>query len=553
MALPKPASEWSRQLLQLIWDLCWDQRRKQAAWPTLAALLAAVRSREVTHPDGLQVPGAVLTGGEVDALLAQMPTGFINGVGPSASDQLSTEKQLSLTIAGIAACSDTEETLALFLAFIQRMIAYESMFWGNGSSSRSQDKPAMTFKSFLADIAWSDEKSFRGYSSRPRRREELVSRLHLILASEPIPWVNLSECYKGNWLVQFDRRIRYFKDVRNLDDYWESRFKPWVSADPVPYPVVAASPTPDQVSRPGILRGNPDILADYLLLRTFDCCDQPLRRVSCPRIDPDVGSALIHDAVHRLEARGLIRSSVAITAGMSTPRATLAVLKVMLTNEGIRRASELRSGWADGILRDRAARDAVLSWFYDQRIHPNKVVHANWIFGDPRSFYSGQFFSKDDIFDAVRYLRAKNLIEGSVSALEGDFSAFPRITASGIDCIEEGDGVAEYVKQPARASVTYTFNAPVSGTNVAIGDSATQQAAVYGMETDNLRVLIDAIVQALPSLGFNAQLFGETKGAVDVVAVEAGQSHPDRNRLHAALGKTRDLLAEPATRHSQLS
>jgi hypothetical protein len=539
MAFPEPASERSRQILQVIWDLSLDQRRKQAAWPTLAALLAALRLQEAVAENQPQSPGTVLRAEEAEALLAQMPRGLINGLGLGVHGELGADKELSLTVAGIAACRDTEETLTLFLRFVQHLVGQEKMLWGDGSFSRDQTELGTSFKLFRAYNA-------RDSSAMPRRplsRTGIVPQLYLILASEPMPWVDLSKYYQGNWWVKFDRRIRYFKNIRNLNDYWESRFKPWEFPGQVPYPAVTVCPVPDQVSRPGILRGNPDLLADLLLARIFDCCGESSGRVSCPRIDPDVGSAHIRDAVRRLEVRGLIRTSIAITAGISAPHAQRGVLKVMLTGNGIKRASELRSGWTDHVLRDRAARDAVLSWSYDQRIHPGKATKANWIFGDLRGFYSGQFFAKDDILGAVRYLRAKNLIEESTANLENHFPVFPRITVSGIDCVEQGDGVAEYVKQPARTSITYTFNAPVSGTNVAIGGSATQHATVHSMEADNLRILIDAIAQALPGLGLNTQLIGETKGAVNAAAAEAGQPHPDRTRLHAALGKIRDLLA----------
>jgi hypothetical protein len=216
---------------------------------------------------------------------------------------------------------------------------------------------------------------------------------------------------------------------------------------------------------------------------------------------------------------------------------------VVLTGDGARRISALRRCWDDRVLRNHAARDAFLAWLHDQQRHGRGASDLKEFFNDPRSACSGQFFSMSDIGDAATYLADKKLIDATRRSREGDLLS-ARITANGLDCIERGGSVAEYANQPAKTSITYSFSAPVSGTNVAIGDGATQHATITSADLASVRTLIQAIAEALPGLGFDAQALNEAKDAASQVAVEMRQPQPDHHRLRAALGKMRDLLAQ---------
>ena len=461
MASPESPSEQSRRLLQAIWDLSWSRRGKRAEWPTLAALCHS----EAAYPR--------FRAGEVEALLAQIPAGFINGIGPDGHRKPGDSQELSLTVAGVAGCRDTEKILALFLQFIQHAVALGTSFRNSGAGYLISDAKFIRYDPTLP--------------KRPRRRDELLQQLHLILASEPGLWVHISGYDRGDWEVTFGRHIRYFKGIRNLDDYWACRFKPWESSDQVPYPVVAASNTRDQASRPQLLRDHPDLLADVLLRRILDCCGGLTSVVSCPKVDPDIDPTLIRQALRRLEAQGRIRLPNVDTSPQGPgevddrtrlsgwfavddgPRTVLTsdgrcsgrpmepdiragsartpgpctspgLPEVMLTSDGAGYISALRLYWDDRMLRRGAARNALLAWLYDGGIDAKATSDIYEIFSDPRSFYGGQFFSVSDIDDAASYLQEKNLIDGT------SFGG-KRITASGTDCIEQGGDVAEYGKQ----------------------------------------------------------------------------------------------------------
>jgi hypothetical protein len=517
MALPQPPSERSRQLLQAIWSMSWDD------WPTLA------RSRHyLTVYSGFGED-------EQESLLAKMPAGLLNDFGPGVRLPPEAEQELSLTVAGVAACMGTEKVLTLFVRFIQHAVTneiYRRPFArniyssGRGSPDGSERRNEISATGFL-----------RREQALPKfqgRKDRLLHQLRLVITAELALWEGISEFRLGDFTVTLDRRIRYFTDVQNLDDYWARRFKPWESSDFVPYPVAAASGTFDPDGRVRLLRNHPDLLAQFLLGRIFNCCGGLTKVVSCPAVDPDIHSSQIYRALLQLEEQGHIRLPDRDT---STGRPN-----VVLTSGGADYISALRRDWADHKLRDRAARDALLAWLYDKRTQAIEAFDTGEFFNDPRCSSCGQFFSLSEIDDAARYLQDKNLITGERTDWQQGVRR-PRITAGGIDCIEQGDGVAEYGKEPAKTNISYTISGPVSGTNVSIGGNTTQHATVNTVDADSLKTLIQAVIEALPGLGFDAQLITETTGAANGVVAEIEQRQLDKPRLRAALEKVQNLLS----------
>ena len=199
----------------------------------------------------------------------------------------------------------------------------------------------------------------------------------------------------------------------------------------------------------------------------------------------------------------------------------------MMTKEGVAHLERSLENWRNHILRNQAARNALLSWLYDQRTYPRGAVNIESFFSDPRSSYNGDFFSLSDIDDAASYLEQNHLIDGTgVDQRRGPLLA--RITASGMDSIEQGGTVDEYLKQPANTSVSYSFNAPVYGTNIAIGDNAT----INNMDADSLRTLMKAITEALPGLGMSQEDQSDTEDTTIQVFSNIGQ---DPNQIgHAS-------------------
>ena len=441
--------------------------------------------------------------GEAEALLAQIPAGFINDIGLDGRRKPDDKQELSLTVAGVAACRDTEKILSLFLQFIQHAVSSQlqlssntglkrrsSYRYAGGASNIFRTQPG----SFLVGHSTSGDDFIRSCPTLPKRpwkKDKLLRQLHLILASEPGLWRYISGYHHGDWQLAFDRRILYFEDIRDLNDYWACRFKPWESSGQVPYPVVAASDSRDEACRPQLLRDHPDLLADVLLGRISDCCGSLTSVVSCPKVDPDIDSTLIFQALRRLEAQGRIRL-ISADASSGLPQA-------MLTSEGAAYISTLRLYWDDRILRRGAARNALLGWLYDRRSHMEKSSDIYKIFSDRRVVYSGQFFSFNDISDAASYLQEKNLIDATAYAEM-------RITATGMDCIEQGRDVTEYGRQhhiEAKGDVVMgdKYEARGRAQIGAMGKNAKVTTAIFNTPTGEVReVDLASLISELQTL-----------------------------------------------------
>jgi hypothetical protein len=152
------------------------------------------------------------------------------------------------------------------------------------------------------------------------------------------------------------------------------------------------------------------------------------------------------------------------------------------------------------------------------------------------------FLSAADLAAAADYLHQKGLI---TALFADDTLTAAGLTAEGIDCVEQGGNVANHIT-PRATGPTYNFHGPISGANIAVGDHATQQATIHGIDADSLRTLVQAITQAIPSLGLSSRDQEEADEAAQQIATEAGNHRPDHARLRTALKKIGDTLTNAA-------
>jgi hypothetical protein len=90
--------------------------------------------------------------------------------------------------------------------------------------------------------------------------------LFLILQAERGGWAGPSADPKtGHWAVSFNREIRAFRQVADIDDYWSRRFKPWKAARSTPTPAGSANVSSSSKIWADLLSANPAVLADVLL------------------------------------------------------------------------------------------------------------------------------------------------------------------------------------------------------------------------------------------------------------------------------------------------
>lgn len=174
---------------------------------------------------------------DIDALesIKAMPPGFLWGVGPNSPVQPGDGQEIGLTVAGVAACPNTDEILAVFVEFIQ-IAAITEKAWQPPHHDPTT-LPKLTDADFAA----------RARTLPAAGRENLLRELFLIIKTERQGWAGLSNNREtGEWAVSLSRQIRDFANVRDIDDYWSRRYKPWESGHPGPHLAAAGMKTPTQ-------------------------------------------------------------------------------------------------------------------------------------------------------------------------------------------------------------------------------------------------------------------------------------------------------------------
>jgi hypothetical protein len=499
VALPEPPSPNSRVLLQAIWDLAYEKSR----WPTYGELDRYMDNRH-----------------ELDAwnVMRETPDVFVRGVGRHSWGAPQDQQDIGLTVAGAAACSGSAETLDVMVAFI-RHAAQIHRNW-----TPPDEEPALLPSLTQDQFAQQLELPEQG-------RAELCARVGLFLQDEPWGRASWNQPQRGGpWTVSFDRDIKPFRGVVDIEDYWQRRYKPpeW-QAEQEPAPDTDAKAADEKA-----VRLHPDVLPGFLLRWI---AAQPGRLtpepVECKEFDSDVPAQQLVEAVRDLEQRGLV--DVIWAAGGTSPSA-------VPTPAGSLHFQETDRRWNDRRWREPAARDAVMSWIYnrdeDASVDGLPVEH---FFLDTHSAVEGRTFSDTDIARACAYLAENGLIDGpTVDQARGPVRVW--LTARGIDCMEKRLSVADYLNRPT-GGTTNNFFGPVSGTNLAWGDFATQNAVASGIDADGLRTLLQAVIAALPAIG----LTGSDRRSVEEAAAEleaaASEPTPNPSRLRRALQSMREGLS----------
>lgn len=166
-------------------------------------------------------------------------------------------------------------------------------------------------------------------------------------------------------------------------------------------------------------------------------------------------------------------------------------LAIRATPEGRAFAEELQAARGSKQRRRSACRDAMVDWLYSGDAERPPGVVRNALMQDPRrNCFFAEPFSADDLDAAAAWLYRQGLVGGSmVEEAQGPVILY--LTDIGVKCAEEFDSdtdgflqsrqrlsapAPETTTSPRTANVTYNFNAPVSGSNVAVGDSSIHRA-----------------------------------------------------------------------------
>jgi hypothetical protein len=498
MALPEPPEGEPSRALQAIWDHAFETGK----WPTFAQL--DHRWDRNHESDVLEV-------------LRQLPRGLTYGSGFESQPQDSTV--IGLTVAGANCCQGAEEALSVFIDFIRVATSIQRGWQPPGDDPEAQ--PSMTEQDYIRQA---NGLPAAGWT-------HLLALLYLLIRSEPSLWIGLGgPDNDGHWQASLHRNIRTFRNVTTLDEYWALRFKSWEPAVQEP-----EAPVAENLVR-AMFSIHLQALSDVLLTWIYTAAEGYLTPiVPCTEFQPSTSPAQIEKALRRLEAQGHV-NLYCLDGAVALPHA-------QLTMSGAVHVENNRERWNNRTYRDCSVRNALLAWLHDQSHSPQGAALISNFFGDPRCILAGHLATAADVDTAAAYLQDKRLIQGTGAEDHHLGPTWARLTANGIDCVEQGGDVADYLTPRPVGGATYHFHGPVSGTNVAVGDNATQHATINGIDTENIRILIEGITQALPGLALRGADEQEAKDAAAQALAEVKESQPSHPRLRAALTKIGSVLA----------
>lgn len=149
-----------------------------------------------------------------DEVLVSLPPGLVRGVAPDQRHPVREDTEVGLTIAGMACCSQAQEDLQIFVSAIRHAVDLERVL-------EPGDPPA---KLTSAAIAQAVPLPAAG-------RSDSIARLGVVLGVDAWGWT-VGGSHEGTWEYTFDRRVRRFRGVTSVEDYW-------AAAHPEPIPARA--------------------------------------------------------------------------------------------------------------------------------------------------------------------------------------------------------------------------------------------------------------------------------------------------------------------------
>jgi hypothetical protein len=175
------------RLLQAVWD----GLDRSGQWPTFDAIDRTFLNRY----DDLDLP----------ELIARIPPAFLHGGRPQGGARADPNGQLSLTVAGAALCSGTEQVLQAVVTAAR--LGANAFRWGDPA-----EPAAVTFDQVIEEL---------GLDLSAAEEKELGKRSAMLLGLEP--WTTNSWINEGRWSYNVDRDIRLYDGVETFKEYWQAR------------------------------------------------------------------------------------------------------------------------------------------------------------------------------------------------------------------------------------------------------------------------------------------------------------------------------------------
>jgi hypothetical protein len=166
-----------------------------------------------------------------------------------------------------------------------------------------------------------------------------------------------------------------------------------------------------------------------------------------------------------------------------------------------------------------------------------------------RVSFEGDVLGQSSLTAAAQRLADAGLVEAISDFAEIEGPTRVRITMLGRRCVESGLWVDEFLQRERRQEPTVqnVFSGQFTGSNIAASSSNfSQTLSTSGEAVDDLKIMVQAVLEALQLLGLSEDQAREVQRSAETVQGELERAEPDVPMVKTLMGRIVSGIGEGA-------
>ncbi|MFB6876400.1 hypothetical protein [Streptomyces sp. NPDC056323] len=216
--------------------------------------------------------------------------------------------------------------------------------------------------------------------------------------------------------------------------------------------------------------------------------------------------------------------------------------RVSLAPAGVAELQGIRARRSNRLKRNVHVRNVILQWLYEREVEP--VRSLTEMINDPEVHFHWEGLTRDEVRRAFVYLSEESMVRGRI-AVGGDVLV-PRLTARGIECVESGANVTDFVsRQKSGGNIYHTYLPNAQGVIVGEQQNFTQNNNA-GVDPSEFVRLAGYLGQVSATLGLEDSERVELEQAAQDLHAAATSESPEPSSLRTLTTRVLDGLANAA-------
>lgn len=164
-----------------------------------------------------------------------------------------------------------------------------------------------------------------------------------------------------------------------------------------------------------------------------------------------------------------------------------------------------------------------------------------------RLFFFGEAFTREDLFLAAQRLAEAGLVKGANIGAGIPGFGQAEMRSLGYECVESGLTIDEFLqsRQKPESKVHYELSGQFPGANISAGGTNfSQHLSTTGPAADNLKIVLDAVLESLSVMGLPAGRAVEVQQGADAARGEIEKAERDDVALRSAGSRLVEALTD---------